>query len=447
MKKIIFLAGSFFFFAHMHAQYDNLIKNPGFEGKTSPASTTFAIGEQDFNDAVPSWKTLNSADYFNSNASECEGFPLALAHTGEGRVGIIMGQKNDTYREFIEGNLSQPLQKGKIYCVKFFVALDHSCVMTSDNVGACLTSDPTFTKGNDYYHFNPPTPQIVHKGIITSEMNWVLISGYYTAKGGEQYITIGNFADKSQHAIPVPGVTDLDNPRTPSTYHIWKNAFFYLDDVSVTLCDDTTNCACSPKNATTAPSGDHYLFLLDISGSMKTDGKLDLMKDQIKQFSNSLNGNNRVGIMSFSDESKVILPFTSPAEVTRIDTTIDNLKTHGSTGGDHAVHQVFRYVDSLHVSSGCHIIIATDGVFSVTDRTITYADSVQQNENMDFGVFQFGNKTNDRLKQIVGATPKGFYKVVHKVDDVQEVMEKLKPPKVVDTNTVVYTKMKHKLPK
>ncbi|HLG03778.1 MAG TPA: hypothetical protein VI731_09305, partial [Bacteroidia bacterium] len=71
----------------------NLVVNPGFESATYPPIETWPRENSPGTKVVEGWVTPTPAtpDYYNSNRSVCDGFPLALARTGEGRCAFIAG--------------------------------------------------------------------------------------------------------------------------------------------------------------------------------------------------------------------------------------------------------------------------------------------------------------------------------------------------------------------
>jgi Mg-chelatase subunit ChlD len=271
--------------------------------------------------------------------------------------------------------------------------------------------------------------------LITYEDGWTEITGTYVAKGGEKYITLGSYTDTSVVTLASLGKSPL---KSLSSAHIMRAAYFYFDDISVTP-DDGKGCDCNVKKADERP-GDYYLFLLDISGSMAKSGKLDLMKRQIIDFTQDLNENNRISVMAFSDNAKMIIPFMSPVDSVEIDSTINNLKSHGVTNGNYALTRVSELVDSMKLPQRMHVIIATDGVFNVTEKTKNYVDSLLNINNTSFCVMQFGNITNPDLEELTLRTPGGKYNYVNK-RNIPQLMHAQLPPKMPDPNTVFYTQM------
>ena len=69
-------------------------------------------------------------------------------------------------------------------------------------------------------------PQVVndYDRVLDDTKAWMQISGVFTAKGGERFMTIGNFYPASQS-----NVVDLD-----SLTYLLPGAYYYIDDVSVT---------------------------------------------------------------------------------------------------------------------------------------------------------------------------------------------------------------------
>lgn len=438
-RKLLFIFFSLFTGFCIPASAQNLVMNPSLESYTYPVIRTWPSATEAGQTILPGWvtPTRGTADFYNSDQSVCDGYPIAKARTGEGRCALILGLGTQNlgstnYKEYIQGKFMTPLEAGKKYCVKFYVTLDRASPYTTTGIGAYISNNAVLS------NFKEPLqhePQIISHKLITYEDGWTEISGTYTAKGGERYITLGSFTDTSVVSLSELGKTPL---KSISSGHITRSAYFYFDDISVML-DDGKICDCSIKKPDDRP-GDYFLFLLDISGSMAKSGKLDLMKNQLVRFTQNLNENNRMAIMSFSDNAKMLLPFMGPVDSVEIDSIIINLKPHGVTNGGLALTQVCKLVDSLHLPQRMHVIIATDGVFNVSEETKNYVDSLLNINNASFCVMQFGNHTNDDLEELTLRTPQGVYNYVNK-RTIPKFMEEQMPPKMPEPNAVFYTDM------
>jgi hypothetical protein len=129
--------------------------------------------------------------------------------------------------KFAQVKLIDTLKSSKIYCVSFYLSLWNYSQYSTDKIGAVLTPTPfpclpPATAPN--YTVTGVTPQIVSPaGVqLNDTLNWMEVSGTYTANGTEAYLTIGDFYLQSQHSVVQSYPTNCNGV-----------ADYYLDDVSV----------------------------------------------------------------------------------------------------------------------------------------------------------------------------------------------------------------------
>ncbi len=98
---------------------------------------------------------------------------------------------------------------GEWYCIKFHISFADLSKYASDNIGAYISHDSV---GNDKDLMLSFKPQIINSTnrIFEKQWDWEAICRIYPAEGGEQFITIGNFA--AQTEVKVKSV------RRPSGY-------------------------------------------------------------------------------------------------------------------------------------------------------------------------------------------------------------------------------------
>lgn len=451
--KIALIAGTFFCFdlsADNTQKSTNLVRNPGFESDTFPVIQTWPRENTPGRSVVRDWVTPTPAtpDYYNSNKSVCDGFPVALAHSGQGRAAIICGMLMQlpgvtNYKEYIQGELTKPLEAGKKYKVSFYLALDCSSPVTSTAIGALFTSDAFRSQSKERLR---RTPQVVSYQHITYNDGWTLISGSFTAAGGEKFITIGSFSDTATIDVKNNG----DHARTfLSSPHIRQNVYMYLDDVCVSPFE-SDECACKKEKAKpTVEPGHYFLFVLDISNSMNESGKIKQLRKQIRRFADSLSADDRIGILTFADGTRMILPFSPPGDGDRIVSCMDNLEAKGGTNGDLALRKISSLIDSMHRPDHLHIIIATDGIFEVSKKVKTRIDSSLNRERASFCVLQMGENKNPDLQEIAEAAPNGAYHFADR-KNLPEIFDKQIPeeePSVPEEKekgeTVYYTNTKY----
>ncbi len=156
------------------------------------------------------------------------------AHEGEAYVGIIArigeagiyNMQDLYYREHITTKLRDSLRQGYLYKVSFWVALSEYANFAVGNISALLTDKPYSIKENEAHQAQINAP----KGWLDSKNQWVEITDTLEAKGGERYLTIGNFESYKNHQI---------KKTTQSTEYIKKfnynRAYYYIDMVSVRI--------------------------------------------------------------------------------------------------------------------------------------------------------------------------------------------------------------------
>ncbi|MFN8117554.1 MAG: T9SS type A sorting domain-containing protein [Bacteroidia bacterium] len=241
MKRIVCLTYILFYFVAKH-QAQNLIQNGSFENYTAPVNCSGGSGGFDnysvfpVNHVVNNWYSLNSPDYFSSLCSGLnnDGSPINIfgnsnAKQGSNYVGGIFFQANYETKEYIYQQLTSPLQAGKNYCLSFYVSRADRVTHAIHSIGAYFSNNVQSAAALGYVNV---MPQIVNQsGFITDTTNWVQIQGCYTANGGEQYITIGNFNSNINTDTLFVGSYDPH----PGAY---KYAYYYIDDV--TLIDQST---------------------------------------------------------------------------------------------------------------------------------------------------------------------------------------------------------------
>ena len=180
----------------------------------------------------PSISPSGTPDYFNqcSNPSIVgvpdNAYGFQQGHSGSGYCGIGLFPTNGPFanwREYIEVPLLSPLTSSQCYHFEMFVSLANSCTVTTDDIGVYFSN--TAISGVNNSLPLPYTPQIINStGFFTDTLNWTLVSGNYTAIGGENFLLIGNFK----------------NDFNTDTLHLNINngpwIFVYIDDVSLTLC-------------------------------------------------------------------------------------------------------------------------------------------------------------------------------------------------------------------
>ena len=228
-NKVAALCSGFIFLCFI-AKAQNLVPNGNFENYSQcPQGNSGPI-----TNAIP-WFTANAnsnlsvAFYDTCSSSIYVGAPLnfggdsyQIPHSGGGYAALqFYGDQN--YRQYIEVKLNDTLKIGHCYHVSFYVSLMSFSGVACNNIAAHFSD--TMLQNDDVDMLINTTQDVLSFGnpVINDTSNWIQVSGIYVANGGENYITIGDFATDTQ--------TDTTWRNGPIFDH--EYATYYLDDVSV----------------------------------------------------------------------------------------------------------------------------------------------------------------------------------------------------------------------
>jgi OmpA-OmpF porin, OOP family len=190
----------------------NLVVNGDFEDYSScpqtvsdPLQTTKEI------EKCIGWKapTYGTSDYFNgclssttvsvpANALGEQQAYNGNAYLGQG-ITYTGGGGDDGYSgiywwEYIQGNLITPLEAGKTYKFSMEISLAESSDLLINEVGVYFSNNP-ISSPNTKPLANNPQCVFFEPNYFRDTVNWIHLETYFTANGGEQFLTIGNFRD------------------------------------------------------------------------------------------------------------------------------------------------------------------------------------------------------------------------------------------------------------
>jgi Ca-activated chloride channel family protein len=116
----------------------------------------------------------------------------------------------------------------------------------------------------------------------------------------------------------------------------------------------------------------NLVFLLDVSGSMKDQNKLPLLKSGMELLTKKLARNDKVAIVTYRDDARCVLDSTPAAKRQTILKAIGGLHASGSTNGAAGIDMAYEIAADNFVDDGINrVILATDGDFNVgvTERS------------------------------------------------------------------------------
>ncbi|MGB0887018.1 MAG: OmpA family protein [Vicingaceae bacterium] len=157
---------------------------------------------------------------------------------GTGYAGIVgYSYKNKVPRTYLQVKLSKQLEAGKEYCVKYHVSLADLSKFATNHLAVAITKGAVTANNSDVLKFESFIESKRLK-VYETQFYWTPICGVFKAKGGEDYLTIGNFtADEKLKIAKVKRPRGFTKPQT-------YDAYYYVDNVSVIPVEQSKKCDC-----------------------------------------------------------------------------------------------------------------------------------------------------------------------------------------------------------
>ena len=110
----------------------------------------------------------------------------------------------------------------------------------------------------------------------------------------------------------------------------------------------------------------NLVLLIDVSGSMSSDDKLDLLKKSFQLFVHEMRPQDKMAIVTYAGQAGLKLPATSGSEKDKILEAISKLGAGGSTAGADGIHTAYKIAEENFVEGGNNrVILGTDGDLNV----------------------------------------------------------------------------------
>lgn len=193
--------------------------------------------------SIAEWFQLNEGtpDHFDA-CSEKAGVPnnmfgVQLAQDGNAYAGMaVYSPTQRNYREYLCSKLTRPLAAGEKVCIEMWISTADYSKYVTDAIGIVLSKTKLEQERNQVIRLTPTmgNPRL---HMLDAYDEWVMIGDVFTAKGGEEYITIGNFlADKE---LKIMSRTADSNAKESNRW-----SYVFVDNVSVKSVKDKSQCSC-----------------------------------------------------------------------------------------------------------------------------------------------------------------------------------------------------------
>ena len=169
-------------------------------------------------------------------------------------------------------------------------------------------------------------------------------------------------------------------------------------------------------------------FVIDTSGSMDRDDRLGLVKESLSILVDELDDDDTVAIVTYDDNSGVVLEPTSVRDRDEILDAIDRLRPGGSTNLEAGLRQGYALADDAFQLDGINrVVLASDGVANVG---VTDPDQLARmiRDDADRGInlvtvgFGMGNFNDVTMEQLADQGD-GFYAYVDSEEEAERLFE------------------------
>ncbi|QUE88473.1 VWA domain-containing protein [Pseudomonas sp. SCA2728.1_7] len=171
----------------------------------------------------------------------------------------------------------------------------------------------------------------------------------------------------------------------------------------------------------------NLVFLVDVSGSMDRREGLPMVKSTLKLLVDQLRDQDRVSLVVYAGESRVVLKPTSGREKARIRTAIEQLTAGGSTAGASGIELAYQMAQQAFIPKGINrILLATDGDFNVG---VSDFDSLKQmavdkrKTGISLTTLGFGvDNYNEHLMEQLADAGDGNYAYIDNLREARKVL-------------------------
>ncbi|MEL7935688.1 MULTISPECIES: vWA domain-containing protein [Pseudomonas] len=171
----------------------------------------------------------------------------------------------------------------------------------------------------------------------------------------------------------------------------------------------------------------NLVFLVDVSGSMDRREGLPLVKGTLKLLVDQLRPQDKVSLVVYAGDSRVVLEPTPGKDKAKIRAAIDQLQAGGSTAGAAGIELAYRMAQQGFIDKGINrILLATDGDFNVgvSDFDSLKAMAAEKRRSgvslttLGFGVDNY----NERLMEQLADAGDGNYAYIDNLREARKVL-------------------------
>jgi Ca-activated chloride channel family protein len=170
----------------------------------------------------------------------------------------------------------------------------------------------------------------------------------------------------------------------------------------------------------------NFVLLIDVSGSMQDESKLELLKEGFKAFADKMRPQDRIAIVTYAGKAGLVLAPTPGNQKQIIKSKINSLSAGGSTNGGAGINLAYEVAQRAFVAGGNNrVILGTDGDFNVGVSSESELISLIESKR-DQGIFLTvlgvgSGNLNEGMMEKVANRGNGNYEYLDDVAELRKV--------------------------
>jgi len=178
-------------------------------------------------------------------------------------------------------------------------------------------------------------------------------------------------------------------------------------------------------------AANNLVLLLDVSGSMRAEDKLPLLRASFLEILPHLRNEDEIAIVAFSGKGKVLLNSISCSKKEKITEVLESLESKGQTNFSKGLKLAYKTAKSNFKSEANNrIIVATDGAFSIDEEMYKLSEN-ESDKKIFLSVFSFGHQ-DKKVKSLsrLADKGKGSYEYIELSNATKKLLRELQALKV-----------------
>ena len=162
-----------------------------------------------------------------------------------------------------------------------------------------------------------------------------------------------------------------------------------------------------------------YIFVLDVSGSMRNSSKLIMSKDAIYAFVKELSDKDRFEIIAFNVQPEQLFKIMQPADKTNLDQAKSFLDQQSARGGTSLVPALQAAYSYANPDRQLNVVILSDGMTEQDQRQTLMQLINQRPENARIFTIGVGNEVNRPLLSQLANQTNGLAAFISQEDNFE----------------------------